>query len=77
MSGFLCEYCGAMAMDTGRGYISGCEHHKPDVPTHALTTDELRWLIDARNRGALIDRPDLDALEPSLRALGVPLDLPS
>jgi len=63
MSSFLCEHCGAMAMDTSRG----CEHHEPNVPTHALTTDEMRWLIDARNRVALIYRPHLDSLEFQLR----------
>ena len=29
MSNFKCDQCGTVCIDSPRGYISGCEHHKP------------------------------------------------
>ena len=26
-----CEQCGVLLIDSPRGYITGCEHHKPDI----------------------------------------------
>jgi hypothetical protein len=64
-----------MAMDTSRGYISGCAHHEPDVPAYALTVDEMHWILDACKRGALIARPDPARLKASLTARKVDFGL--
>ena len=31
MSSFYCGKCGALCLDSERGYTSGCEHYPPDV----------------------------------------------
>lgn len=37
MSNFQCEICGAICVDTPKGYITGCEHHPADTECKYLT----------------------------------------
>ncbi len=55
MSNFACDKCGAICRDSGRGFISGCEHYPPDIkPLPALgfqldlkSAGALRWYVDS------------------------------
>lgn len=31
MSHFNCEHCGTTCIDSAHGYVTGCEHHPPDI----------------------------------------------
>ena len=37
MSNFICEECGAVIVDTPKGYITGCEHYPGFKPCSELT----------------------------------------
>lgn len=42
MSSFNCEHCGTAIIDTPRGYITSCEHHKAeDITDIAKSKDSL------------------------------------
>jgi len=34
LSSFYCPECGAVCLDTEKGYMTGCEHYPPDIVIH-------------------------------------------
>lgn len=58
MSSFICPKCEAFQLDTSKGYITGCEHHKPDISPEKLNADQKAMIDYARSRGYYIAIPE-------------------
>lgn len=43
MSSFCCEHCGAVCMDSPRGYVNGCEHYPPDITEDKDGADDSQY----------------------------------
>lgn len=59
MSSFNCEHCGTAIIDTPRGYITSCEHHKAE-DINKLRSKHLEG--DCRCHGSIICKPCLNNL---------------
>lgn len=52
MSNFICEYCGANIVDSGRVYVTGCEHYPMESEAIMETdwTSAFNVLLDSLGR---------------------------